>query len=1664
MLFALVGLAWLLPNASAEAATFIVTNTNDAGGGSLRLAMQTANSAPGADDVLIGASGIISLQSPLPTVTQSVTIAGPGTAHLTVRNDESPDPEHDLDDRIFTFSGGTNRVSGMRITSGATYSLSGRGGAIDNSSTLTLEQVVVAGSEASVGGGIHSSGTLTVRDSTISGNKAFQGGGIAASGTTTLERVTVANNSGGGIYAYPGTMTVSRSTISGNTRGTVLVYDGGITSEGTLTVTETTISNNAGSGIHNLPTGQATVDRALISGNSGKAGLSFGAYNSWGGGGVANEGTMTVRNSTVTGNNSDPFAGADAGGILSRGPTTILNSTIAANRATAGSDAANLYGDLDTVTVKNSIVADPLGGTPNCVDGNNGTISSQGFNLESANSCGFNQSTDLDNTNPELSALADNGGQTRTMALPLWSPALDRGVAEAGMTTDQRGQTRPFDQPLLSVAGGDGSDIGAYELQRSVLTVANTNDSGAGSLRQAIIDANAAPGHDRIIVAPAVTGTINLQSKLPTLDRVRIEGPSADSLTVRRDSGGEYPVFDLATGADAQISGLTIANGLGAVGGVFVPANAKLLLFRATVTGNQANLRAGGVTNWGTTTVLESTVSGNTTSAVTGGGIENRGTLTVSTSTIAGNTAGSIGSAGGIWNDGTLTIQNSTVAANANSAGGEAANIYRDPGSATTVKSTIVGNPNGGGVNCKVAGGTMNSQGFNLESANSCGFNQSTDFLNRDPGLEPLGDNGGSTPTMQLALTSRAIDKGIAPSGVFADQRGESRPFDHPGIPAAAGGDHSDIGAFESQLSTLVVVNNNDSGPGSLRQAITDANGNPAPDVITFAPGVTGTINLHSALPTLGAGLDIAGPGAAQLTVRRDTGGDYRIFTLISGTARIAGLTIANGSEGSGGGVWNTGNLTLENVAISGNHADFGGGIVHGDGGTLTVRDSTLADNSGAAIYSGSGQVTLERVLISGNAPPASGAGGIHNQGATLKMQNSTVTGNTASPNSVGGVLVGGPTTIENSTIAANSMNGPGGSANVFVSAGGLTVKSTIVANPQAGSTSCVISGATVTSQGHNLDSANSCGFNQPTDLTNTNPQLVPLADNGGPTKTMALAGTSPALDKGKAATGMTTDQRGNPRPVDLPGIPAAAGGDGSDIGALELGSGGSVVTTTNDSGPGSLRQAIADANGDPASTDPISFAPGVTGTINLQSALPAISGSVDIAGPGADQLTVRRDAGGNYRIFTLNSGVSRISGLTVADGSASDGAGIRNSATLTLEGVVISGNTGSTGGGISNGGTLTVRDSTISGNTTSFSGGGVDNLGTLTLSNSTISGNSTTGAQDDTVGGLRNDGTATIENSTIAANTNTVSGDAANILRLDGSTTTMKSSIVANPLGGGLNCAAGAESDPLTSQGHNLDSTNSCAFNQPTDLTNTNPQLGPLADNGGPTKTMALPYTSPALDQGKAAAGMSTDQRGQPRPADQEVVDNAAGGDGSDIGAFEAALDNTAPPVQIDSGPKRHIKVTTATFEFSTGDPSAKLRCQLGSGVGFTPCTSPKVYSGLAEGTYRFSVIAIDPVGNRSEPVRRRFTVDTTPPDVQIDAGPSGQTTSLTANFEFSSSDPDARFTCFVDDPPASPCGSPKAYNFDPVIAPEGHRFVVRAIDPAGNSTSATRLWEITP
>ena len=152
-----------------------------------------------------------------------------------------------------------------------------------------------------------------------------------------------------------------------------------------------------------------------------------------------------------------------------------------------------------------------------------------------------------------------------------------------------------------------------------------------------------------------------------------------------------------------------------------------------------------------------------------------------------------------------------------------------------------------------------------------------------------------------------------------------------------------------------------------MREAINAANAAPGSDTIVFAPGVTGIIQLIGALPLLNTNLTLQGPGANLLTVRRDTGGDYRIFTISTltdtgPTVRVSGLTLANGAatgssfpSNSGGGILNDhGDVTLNRVTLSGNIcANFGGGGgVYNHGGlsglaNLAIHDSTLSNNNG---------------------------------------------------------------------------------------------------------------------------------------------------------------------------------------------------------------------------------------------------------------------------------------------------------------------------------------------------------------------------------------------------------------------------------------------------------------------------------------------------------------------------------------------------------------------------------------------------------------------------------------------------------------------------------------------------------------------------------------------
>ena len=269
-----------------------------------------------------------------------------------------------------------------------------------------------------------------------------------------LSKVTVRNGAalaaGGGIFNL-GTLAINNSIISGNVANVNrLSSGGGIYNNGTLKISNSTISGNMasdwGGGILNL--GALTITKSILSANfAGRFG-----------GGIRNNGTLTISSSTLSGNS---IAGV-GGGIFNYAGTTLTinNSTLSGN--SAGGRAGSIYNYSGTAILQNSIVANSSNGG-NCY----GTMTSNGYNLSSDDTCNFNNGGDLNNTNPKLGQLGNYGGPTQTIPLLSGSPAIDTGNP-SGCTdghghllkTDQRGKPRPDKEDT------SGCDRGAYERQK----------------------------------------------------------------------------------------------------------------------------------------------------------------------------------------------------------------------------------------------------------------------------------------------------------------------------------------------------------------------------------------------------------------------------------------------------------------------------------------------------------------------------------------------------------------------------------------------------------------------------------------------------------------------------------------------------------------------------------------------------------------------------------------------------------------------------------------------------------------------------------------------------------------------------------------------------------------------------------------------------------------------------------------------------------------------------------------------------------------------------------------------------------------------------------------------------------------------------------------------
>jgi CSLREA domain-containing protein len=471
--------------------------------------------------------------------------------------------------------------------------------------------------------------------------------------------------------------------------------------------------------------------------------------------------------------------------------------------------------------------------------------------------------------------------------------------------------------------------------------------------------------------------------------------------------------------------------------------------------------------------------------------------------------------------------------------------------------------------------------------------------------------------------------------------------------------------------STMIVVNNPTdtpvAGETDLRQAILQANANGGDQTIVFDPTVfqtPQTITLNGSPLELSdtTGTEtITGP-TAGVTV--NGGGLTQVFQIDGGvTASLSGLTIAGGNSPSlsppaqwGGGLHNSGSLTMTDCTVSGNSAPIAGGVYNS--GSLTMTDCTVSGNTVVNSFGGggglfnSGALTMTDCTVSGNSdvPSFGGGGGVANDG-TVTLTNCTISGNSAT-SGTGGVYNTGSfynhstATLTNCTVSDNSTNSSVGGVNNNGPDATLTLTNTIVAgNQNATGVRDLIESGPVSGNNNLIGLQGPGGFVNGVDgniVGVVNPLLAPLRNYGGPTQTMALLPGSPAIDAGSGGTGIpATDQRGLARvgPV--------------DIGAFE--SQGFILTGVASSSPQTATIGTAFANPLAVTVTPINPGEPVNGGRVNFVALPAANGasaifstSSAVISSGQAAVTAAPDnADGSYEVVAAVAGSSASFSLT---------------------------------------------------------------------------------------------------------------------------------------------------------------------------------------------------------------------------------------------------------------------------------------------------------------------------------------------------------------------------------------------------------------------------------
>ncbi|MBD2495408.1 choice-of-anchor Q domain-containing protein [Nostoc sp. FACHB-280] len=715
-------------------------------------------------------------------------------------------------------------------------------------------------------------------------------------------------------------------------------------------------------------------------------------------------------------------------------------------------------------------------------------------------------------------------------------------------------------------------------------------------------------------------------------------------------------------------------------------------------------------------------------------------------------------------------------------------------------------------------------------------------------------------------------------------------------------------------MATFNVTNTKSSGLGSLQQAVLNANASAGKDLIRFTGGlftdnIADTISLGGSSLFITDDLSIDGRGSNLLTIS----GNYnfaqdnnisRVFEIANGiTVDIEGLTIANGyatDARGGGGVYNAGNLTLRNVTIRNNFSggqdssgNNGGGIYNSTSGVLKLNNSTVTANyagqvdaedffyagDGGGIYN-AGILTLNKSAINGNSagyyndsysPNNFGYGaGIYNTG-TLTAKNSTINNNRGVAGGTG-IYSTGTVTLSYSSVDNNqSENQEYIAFSGIVSNGSLTIKNSSVSNNAA----IAVGGA-----GAGIDSSGTLIISYSKIDNNSSYWSSGVIHSG----TLTVTNSSINYNSGRNSSGLIATGTSKIDRTTINGNYSYY--DFSNAGLILYGiatvSNSSISNNSSDYGSTGLSSiGLRGSSNVIVSNSTISSNIGgldVTGDINSNGIYNSASGNLTVI---RSTITGNSNAEGAANGTIVNDGTITIISSTISDNSAGLGGGILNNGTAFVINTTINNNTAGIGAGINNSGTLTLVNSTISSNQSYSEGGGIYNSGTLTVSNSTIAFNKSYYDDENTVSngaGIYNadTGTATINNSIIAGNNDNIPG-------------AVNPDVFGNFISNGYNLIGNLNG----STGFNPNEQLQVSISQVIDTI--------LRDNGGPVKTHALVYGSPAINAGNNAdvpadiADLDRDGNTTERvPFDQRGSGYRRILNGRvDIGAYEASVIN---------------------------------------------------------------------------------------------------------------------------------------------------------------------------